>query len=162
MEAFHVSHLMDYTQQEYYLRLFFGQAPTMVDIKMTYGQKTAEGILYTYLAKCVDYIGGNNMMAPEDIGELAKQIYGKAYYLKITEVMLYCRRVIDCDYSTPMGALRPPYFMSCLHDFIDERNREIDKMIAKLREKQREEQARRACTYEEHLAQVKAAQENNG
>lgn len=132
----------------------------MVDIKMTYGQKAAEGILYNYLACCVEYIGGNDKMAPEEIGELAKRIYDKVYYLKITEVMLYCRRLTDCDYFTPNGALRPAHFMRCLHDFIDERNREIDKMIAKLREKQREEQARRACTYEEHLALMKAAQEN--
>lgn len=142
--------LLAFTQQRFIDRCYFGIAPTLVTVAQTYGENTAIAFLIAMIVLIVERFGGNDKMQPGDIEDLAVQLYGKCYDLKLSELLLYFRRVLDCDYGAPYGAPRAPYFLTCLGRFRQQRIVAIDEEESRLRALQREEAARRAVPPPEH------------
>ena len=142
--------LMEFTQPEMIDSCYTDKIPTLVDVMNLYGKNVAVKFLMMHLIRIVERIGGNDKMSPEDIDELAHQLYDKCTYLKLSEMMLYFRGLLDGDYGQPYGAPRVMFFMSSLRKFLDQRNYALTKIESKERERERDEAAHKYCTFEEY------------
>ena len=137
---------------------YIGKAPTLVDVANFYGMKYSIKFLMLHIIRIVERIGGNEKMSSDDIEELAQQLYAKCVDLKLTEMMLFFRRLLDGDYGRTYGAPRVLYFMDALRTFRDQRYYALLEFESKERERERDRAAKRSCTYQEYL-KMKAAKE---
>ena len=137
---------------------YIGKAPTLVDVANCYGMKYSIKFLMLHIIRIVERIGGNEKMSSDDIEELAQQLYAKCVDLKLTEMMLFFRRLLDGDYGRTYGAPRVLYFMDALRTFRNQRYYALLEFESKERERERDRAAKRCCTYQEYL-KMKAAAE---
>ena len=137
---------------------YIGKAPTLVDVANCYGMKYSIKFLMLHIIRIVERIGGNEKMSSDDIEELAQQLYAKCVDLKLTEMMLFFRRLLDGDYGRTYGAPRVLYFMDALRTFRNQRYYALLEFESKERERERDKAAKRSCTYQEYL-KMKAAKE---
>ena len=97
-------------------------------------------------------------MTDKQVKELAAMIVANFYYLKITEIMLFCFRFKSGRYGTFYGSVSPMTIMIALNQFIRERNETLFRLESEERKKKLENEHRYAVSYEEYL---KLKEKNN-
>ena len=158
LDCYGPMNLIALTQPQCIDDCYIGKAPTLVDVANCYGMKYSIKFLMLHIIRIVERIGGNEKMSSDDIEELAQQLYAKCVDLKLTEMMLFFRRLLDGDYGRTYGAPRVLYFMDALRTFRNQRYYALLEFESKERERERDRAAKRSCTYQEYL-KMKAAKE---
>ncbi len=132
-------------------RCIFGNAPTLWQANNAYGRGTAEELLVYHLADLGEYTGVRDKMTTNQIRQMAELIAADYGYVKISEFMLFCRRMKAGRYGSFYGVVDPMVIMSALRTFILERNDMISEHEQQ-KEQERQEKAMRGCvSYEEYL-----------
>lgn len=139
-------------------KCLFGSAPVLWDINRQIGRGTSEEWLVYHLADLCEYAGAREKMTGNQIKQVAELIAADFGFLKVTEVVLFLRRMKCGCYGTFYGTVDPFIIMGALRNFVVERNA----MIAQ-REEERLKKAiatakTGAVSYEEYL-KAKASQQ---
>lgn len=139
---------------------YFGDYPTLAEINAAYGDTAAAQWLMIQLYAVSEYAGVKDKLTIGQAKTMAQLIAQDFYYLKISELMLFFRYLLNGTYGKFYGMVDAMAIMSDLRHFVvRERNviqKQHDDEIAREREKESE---RNAITYEEYL-KLKREREN--
>lgn len=100
----------------------FGNAPVLWDMNRQIGRGTSEEWLVYHLADLCEYAGAREKMTGNQIKQVAELIATDFGFLKVTELMLFFRRMKTGCYGTFYGTVDPFIIMNALRKFVDERN----------------------------------------
>jgi hypothetical protein len=103
-------------------RCFFGDAPTLAEINITYGDTMATMWLIPQLYDLSEYCGCKDKLQGKQLEQCASVIAGEFFYLKVSELMLFFHRFKTGRYGRFYGAVDPLVITTSLRDFIRERN----------------------------------------
>lgn len=103
-------------------RCFFGDAPTLAEINITYGDTMATMWLIPQLYDLSEYCGCKDKLQGKPLEQCASVIAGEFFYLKVSELMLFFHRFKTGRYGRFYGAVDPLVITTSLRDFIRERN----------------------------------------
>lgn len=131
---------------------FFGDAPILSELNMTYGEMTATMWLVPQLYNLSEYCGCKDKLQGKPLEECASVIASEFYYLKVSELMLFFHRFKSGRYGRFYGSVDPLVITTSLRSFITERNNAIAEQERIEREQKAEEDRKNAITYEEYVA----------
>lgn len=135
-------------------KCYFGEAPTLWNVNLFYGNGTSEEWLIYQLTDLSEFTGvGKKITAPQ-IAQMAQLIVGDYGYLKMTEVMLFLRRFKTGRYGLFYGNVDPIVIISALGRFvIEERNGTLAAHELDEAKKQRDKELKdeRNVSYVEYL-----------
>ena len=144
-------------------RCFFGNAPTLKDINLVYGNGTSQFWLNAQLANVSEFSGTKDKITKSQIEQLSELITEEYFFLKISEIMLFFRRFKLGKYGKFYGTVDPMVITTSLNIFLRERGESYFDKENKVREdKQREEQKKNHITYEEYVRRKKEKEKNDG
>lgn len=126
-------------------RCVLGNAPTLLQVGITYGD-TAVVDWFTYqLADLSEYFGGRDKITIGQVDELSRLMAQECRHMKITAMMLFFRRVKTGRYGKFYGAVDPIQIMDYYREF---RREAVDIIESDERQRQTEhaEQIKRAAT----------------
>jgi hypothetical protein len=103
-------------------RCLFGDAPTLAEINITYGDTMATMWLIPQLYDLSEYCGCKDKLQGKPLEQCASVIAGEFFYLKVSELMLFFHRFKTGRYGRFYGAVDPLVITTSLRDFIRERN----------------------------------------
>lgn len=131
---------------------FFGDAPVLSELNMTYGEMTATMWLVPQLYNLSEYCGCKDKLQGKALEECAGIIAAEYFYLKVSELMLFFYRFKSGRYGRFYGSVDPLVITTSLMAFIEERNEAIgEREKTEMMEKQ-ERDRKKAITYEEYVA----------
>ena len=130
---------------------FFGDAPVLSELNMTYGEMTATMWLVPQLYNLSEYCGARDKLQGKPLEECASVIASDFYYLKVSELMLFFHRFKSGRYGRFYGSIDPLIITTSLREFVKERNNATYEHEQILRERQAEEDRKNAITYEEYV-----------
>ena len=130
---------------------FFGGAPTLGQLNMTYGDQTATMWLVPQLYNLSEYCGCKDKLEGNPLKECASVIATEFYYLSVTELMLFFHWFKSGKYGRFYGSIDPLVITTSLRGFLKERAYAYERHDQEERERQREEEARKPkMTWEEY------------
>lgn len=132
-------------------RCVTGHAPTLSQLKASYGENIAETWLVPQLFDLSEYCGCKEKISEGQIRELSKILATTYHYLKVTEFMLFFFRFKQGHYGKFYGAVDPLVITTSMLDFMRERSAIIDRIEDEKRKAEREKHAKEAVSYEEYL-----------
>lgn len=134
-------------------RCIIGKAPTLGAVGREYGEKVAVTWLMIELNDYQNFVGvkEDNKAALDVVRELSWMIFGRYYYLKLSELMLFFQRLKYGDYGEMYGYVDAVRILRALRSFMVERNVIIERLEQEEREKKRASEKKNAISYEEHL-----------
>lgn len=134
-------------------RCISGNAPTLGAVGREYGEQVAVDWLTIELNDYQNFVGvKEENKAPLDVvSELSRMIFGRYYYLKLSELMLFFQRLKYGDYGEMYGYVDAVRILRALRSFMVERNVIIERLEQEEREKKRASERKNAISYEEHL-----------
>ena len=130
---------------------YFGESPTLAELNNNYDSEAANAFLIPQLTNIAEFSGCKNIMSSELINECAEMIVAEYYYLKITEVMLFCYKFKRGDYGQFYGSVSPMVILSSLRLFLNSRAYAYFKHDNRLREAKIQKMKRDSTSYDEHL-----------
>jgi len=133
---------------------FFGDAPVLSELNMTYGEMTATMWLIPQLYDLSEYCGCKEKLQGRPLEQCASVIAAEFFYLKVSELMLFFYRFKTGRYGRFYGAVDPLVITSALRDFIRERNDVIFLHDQQERERQLAE-SRKGCVTREEYERLK-------
>lgn len=130
------------------------ESPTLTDLNITYGGNTAVMFLIPQLFNMSEFCGAKDKFTDRQIEETAQLIVCNYPWLKVLEMMTFCKRFKSGVYGRFYGAVDPMVIMCALRDFLEYRNDvyadyERYKNIQKIEEESRQPR----ITYEEYKRQ---------
>lgn len=128
-----------------------GDALTLSQLDGTYGKNASSLWLVPQLTDLSEFCNVQNSLSERHIVQLAQLISAEYFYLKITELMLFFRRMKTGSYGKVYGTVSPIDIMVALKQFVKERNEVMNEAETKQRELQLEEWSQSAITYEEYM-----------
>lgn len=131
---------------------FFGDAPVLSELNMTYGEMTATMWLVPQLYNLSEYCGCRDKLQGKPLEECASVIATEFYFLKVSELMLFFHRFKSGKYGRFYGSVDPLVITTSLRSFLVERNIAIEEQERMERERKAEEERKNAITYEEYVA----------
>lgn len=131
---------------------FFGDAPVLSELNMTYGEMTATMWLVPQLYNLSEYCGCKDKLQGKPLEECASVIATEFYFLKVSELMLFFHRFKSGKYGRFYGSVDPLVITTSLRSFLIERNYAIEEQERLERERKAEEDRKNAITYEEYVA----------
>ena len=129
---------------------FFGEYPTLAEIRKNYGDKTPSAWLVPQLYNLSEYCGVKDKLEGAPLEETAFVIATEYYYLKISEIMLFFHRFKTGRYGRFYGCVDPLVITTSLREFVKERNAEYIKVEQEERMRLSEMSAKNAITWEEY------------
>lgn len=129
----------------------FGNAPVLWDINRQIGRGTSEEWLVYHLADLCEYAGAREKMTGNQIKQVAELIAADFGFLKVTELMLFFRRMKTGCYGTFYGTVDPFIIMNALRKFVDERNDAIARREEERLKQEIEADKIGAVSYEEYI-----------
>lgn len=135
-------------------KCYFGEAPTLWNVNLFYGNGTSEEWLIYQLTDLSEFTGVSKKITAPQITQMAQLIVGDYGYLKMTEVMLFLRRFKTGRYGLFYGNVDPIVIISALGRFvIEERNGTLAAHELDEAKKQRDKELKdkRNISYEEYL-----------
>lgn len=138
---------------EHPARCISGNAPTLGAVGREYGEQVAVDWLMIELNDYQNFVGvkEENKAAMDVVSELSRMIFGRYYYLKLSELMLFFQRLKYGDYGEMYGYVDAVRILRALRSFMVERNVIIERLEQEEREKKRAWEKKNAISYEEHL-----------
>ena len=137
----------------YPTRCILGNAPTLTDLNLCYGDTSAIQWLIIHLAAFQEQIGVPNKMTKWELNALAQSIADGYHYLKTTEIMLFLFRLQGGLYNVDwFSRVTPDKILNTLRSqFIPYRDKIIYYTEKQAQEKrEREENSRETMSYEEY------------
>ena len=131
---------------------FFGDAPVLSELNMTYGEMTATMWLVPQLYNLSEYCGCRDKLQGKPLEECASVIATEFYWLKVSELMLFFYRFKSGKYGRFYGSIDPLIITTSLREFCNERNYAIAEHERIEIERQAEEDRKNAISYEEYVA----------
>lgn len=132
-------------------RCFFGTAPTLADINITYGETTATMWLIPQLYDLSEYCGCREKLQGKPLEQCAAVIAAEFFYLKVSEMMLFFHRFKSGRYGRFYGSVDPLIITTSLRDFIKERGDAYAKHEQEERERKENEYKSNVVSYQEFL-----------
>lgn len=129
---------------------YFGEYPTLAEIRKNYGDKVPTSWLIPQLYNLSEYCGVKEKLEGAPLKETAFVIATEFYYLKISEIMLFFHRFKTGRYGRFYGNVDPLVIVTSLREFMKERAIAIDRHEAELRERQRKEWKKTSITWDEY------------
>lgn len=130
---------------------FFGGAPTLGLLNITYGEQTAAMWLVPQLYNLSEFCGCREKLTDNQLKECASVIATEFTYLSVTELMLFFHRFKSGRYGRFYGTVDPLIITTSLRDFLKERASAYEKHEREERERQRAEEAKKPkMTWEEY------------
>lgn len=129
---------------------FFGDFPTLAEIKMAYGKNSPKVWCMAQLTNLSEYCGSKDKLTGRPLEECASVIATEFYYLKVSELMLFFYRFKTGRYGRFYGSIDPLIITTSLRSFLKERNdayEKRDKEELKFRE---EESRKNAISWAEY------------
>lgn len=130
---------------------FFGNHPTLAELKNIYGNNTPVMWLMPQLYDLSEYCGCKDKLQGKPLEQCAGVIATEFYYLKTTELMLFFYRFKSGRYGHFYGSVDPLKITTSLRTFIEERACEIERKEQQLREEKERESKKTAMSYQEYL-----------
>jgi len=130
---------------------YFGDAPVLSELNMTYGEMTATMWLVPQLYNLSEYCGAREKLQGKPLEECASVIATDFCYLKVSELMLFFHRFKSGRYGRFYGSIDPLIITTSLREFCKERCYAYDERERQLRDEQRERDRKNAITYEEYV-----------
>lgn len=90
-------------------------------MKIAYNKRTAEFLIEAWLYNLNDYINTENKLTPNQITEIAKLFYDKAYYLNLPEIVLLFKKIRMGEYGKIYGSFCGIDFFNSLNHFLKDR-----------------------------------------
>lgn len=100
---------------------YFGNYPTLVDLKNKYGEKEVAGLIAMHLKELNDFSNVGKIMTKDQIIQEAKIILTEYYYLEISELMRFFLDVKSGVYGEFYGTMSGITLGRMMQDFL--RNR---------------------------------------
>lgn len=136
-------------------RCVTGNAPTLTDINLAYGENTATAWLVAQLQDLSEFCGCRDKLTVRQLEGLARLLSSTYRWLKLTEFMLYFHRFKLGMYGKFYGAVDPIVITASLRTFLSERAGILYEAERRQMDTDREN-ARQGCvTYEEWKAMNK-------
>lgn len=134
---------------------FFGNYPTLGQLKTEYGRNAATVWMTPQLHNLSEYSGCKGKLTGEALKDCA-YVIGTAFdWLKVSEVMLFFHRFKTGQYGRFYGNVDPLVITESLRKFCEERHQAYDRKEKEDRERRDEEYRKTAISYEEWLAMKK-------
>lgn len=131
---------------------FFGDAPVLSELNMTYGEMTATMWLIPQLYDLSEYCGCKEKLQGRPLEQCASVIAAEFFYLKVSELMLFFHRFKSGRYGRFYGSVDPMVITTALRTFLTERVTEIEERDKREKEIADREARKGAITYEEYVA----------
>jgi hypothetical protein len=119
MSLFNPKKLISYTQDA--KRCYFGSAPTLAIIDQAYGPRTAYQWVMTQLIGISEFSGSKGKITKYQLSQLSEMIISRVFYLKVSELMLFFRRIQDGKYGSFYGSFDPIMVTNALGKFLVDR-----------------------------------------
>ncbi len=135
-------------------RAYMGKAPKLSAVCGAYSHKVAETWLMAQLENVNDFCGVKHKMSIPQMRELAEMLIVEAYYLKVSELMLFFYRFKAGKYGEFFGVVDPQRIMSGLYSFLRDRVDEIgrfERISARKKIDEELKQGERCITYDEYI-----------
>lgn len=118
-----------------------------------YGVQVAVDWLTIELNDYQNFVGvkEENKAALDVVRELSRMIFGRYYFLKLSEMMLFFQQLKYGDYGEMYGYVDAVRILRALRSFIEERNVIIERLEQEEKEKKRASERKNAISYEEYL-----------
>lgn len=130
---------------------FFGNHPTLAELKNIYGNNTPVMWLMPQLYDLSEYCGCKDKLQGKPLEQCAGVIATEFYYLKTTELMLFFYRFKSGRYGHFYGSVDPLKITTSLRTFIEERACEIERKEQQIREERERESRKTVMSYQEYL-----------
>ena len=128
---------------------YFGSSPTLAEINRDYDPLAALSFLVPQLTNIAEFSNCKSSFGEWQIRSCAEMIASEYYYLKMSEIMLFCYKFKAGEYGQFYGSVSPMVIMGSLKQFRIERNDIIAAHESMEREKEREEWKKRTISQEE-------------
>ena len=135
-------------------KCFFGDFPTLADIKRDYGKNVSMAWLVPQMFNLSEFCGVKEKMSKEQLKDTAYVIATEYYYLKVSELMLFFHRFKAGRYGRFYGNVDPLVITSALREFCEERKTAIWKKESEDAIKAREESMKNGITWDEYCRQT--------
>ena len=116
--------------------------PLLVDIKRSHGIDTVHDLIASYVVNLNDSLNVQRM-GDDQIDELAELLYEEGFYLKITELSEFFRRVKKAKYGEYYGSLDCIKVMTDFGEFLRDRSEAMQRVEQEAKRKKREESMNR-------------------
>lgn len=117
---------------------YFGMSPTLAEINVEYNKLAATAFIVPQLTNLAEFANCKNSFGEGQIRSCAEMIAAEYYYLKMSEVMLFCYKFKAGEYGQFYGSVSPLAIMGAMRQFIRERNDAIFQHESELRQEERE------------------------
>jgi len=148
-----ISLIMAITDQR---RIFLGQAPELAVVSKLYGQKVTLSWLQVMLVRVNEYAGVKEKLSVIAMQDMANMITGMAWYLRMSEMMLFFAYLMSGRYGKFYGAIDPVAIGDALWQFLQYRTAQMEYLERQDEERQRAEKYEQwraeSVTYEEYRA----------
>ena len=132
-------------------RCHMGHAPTLAQVRETYGSATPVIWLLPFLYDIQEYCGTKTKWSANQVKQLAQIIAREFFFLKVSELMLFFIRFKSARYGRFFGAEDPMVVMEALQKFNEERGVFYDEYYRREQLRAIEERKKGAISYEEYL-----------
>lgn len=130
---------------------YFGTSPTLAELNRDYDPIAAQAFIVPQLTNIAEFSNCKQTLSPNQIRECADMIATEYYYLKLSELMLFCYKFKNGEYGQFYGSVSPMTIMTSLRQFTRERNDALAAHESKIREREREEAKKGAISAEEYF-----------
>ena len=96
-------------------------SPTLTDLKITYGKNTAVMFLIPQLLNISEFCGARDKFTDRQIEETAQLIASNYPWLKVKEIMTFCKQFKLGQYGRFYGSVDPMVITRALRDFLEYR-----------------------------------------
>lgn len=138
-------------------RIFMGNAPELSLVSRLYGTNITESWLVIQINHVTEFTGVKDKLTPDTTLDLARIIISMAWFLKMSEMMLFFAYFMSGRYGKFYGTVDPLTITTALRTFLSDRQAEIAHIEQQEQQRRRlqEQQSRQenAITYEEYLRQ---------
>ena len=117
---------------------YFGMSPTLAEINREYSELAATAFLVPQLTNLAEFANCKTSFGEGQIRSCAEMIASEYYFLKISEIMLFCYKFKSGEYGQFYGSVSPMTIMVALKQFARERNDIISQHESEERQKERE------------------------
>lgn len=121
-------------------RCITGKAPSLVKVKQLHGEQTMITWLEIQLFDLSEFAGCKEKLTTRHVKEIAWLIFNKAYFLKVTELMLFFSLFKSGEYGHFYGSVDGMRILEALGDFLAWRWSEKGRIDAQAEREQREQE----------------------
>ncbi len=129
---------------------FFGETPTLGQLNVTYGERTAAMWLVPQLYNLSEYCGCKDKLEGNPLKECSIVISSEFSYLKVSEMMLFFHRFKAGKYGHFYGSVDPLVITTALREFLRERAIAYDNKEHEEQRAKDEESRKNAVTWDEY------------